>query len=139
MRYLTLSFDDGFRHSSLKTAELYEKHGLRAEFNVLAAPTGSGIGDFGLWNELQARGHVIQPHGYNHTDKSKLPLAEAQDLIRRCLDVFGERLAGFRPSQAIFNFPYNASTHLRHGCRRWCGRSARDQALRSTLCPGSTQ
>lgn len=110
MRYLTLSFDDGFRHSSLKTAELYEKYGLRTEFNVLAAPTGSGIGDFGLWNELQARGHVIQPHGYNHTDKSKVPLAEAQDLIRRCLDVFGEKLAGFRPSQAIFNFPYNAST-----------------------------
>ena len=110
MRYLTLSFDDGFRRSSLKTAELYEKHGLRAEFNVLAAPTGNGIGDFGLWDELQARGHVIQPHGYNHTDKSKVPLAEAQDLIRRCLDIFGENLVGFRPSQAIFNFPYNAST-----------------------------
>ena len=110
MRYVTLSFDDGFRRSSLKTAELYEKHGLRAEFNVLAAPSGDGIGDFGLWNELQARGHVIQPHGYNHTDKSKMPLAEAQDLIRRCLDVFGERLAGFDPKQAIFNFPYNAST-----------------------------
>ena len=110
MRYLTLSFDDGFQRSSLKTAELYEKRGLCAEFNVLAAPSGSGIGDFGLWNELQARGHVIQPHGYNHTDKSKIPLAEAKDLIRRCLDVFAEKLAGFDAHASIFNFPYNAST-----------------------------
>ena len=110
MHYLTLSFDDGFRRSSLRTAQLFERHGLRAEFNVLAAPSGGGIGDFGLWNELQARGHVIQPHGYNHTDKSKIPLAEAQGLIRRCLDVFGDRLAGFNPKAAIFNFPYNAST-----------------------------
>lgn len=110
MRYLTLSFDDGFRRSSIKTAELYEKHGLRAEFNVLAAPSGNRSADFGLWNELQARGHVIQPHGYNHTDKSKVPLAEAQDLIRRCLDVFGEELMGFDTHASIYNFPYNAST-----------------------------
>lgn len=48
-RYLTLSFDDGFRRSSLRTADLFEKHGLRAEFNVLAAPAHSdALGDFGL-------------------------------------------------------------------------------------------
>jgi peptidoglycan/xylan/chitin deacetylase (PgdA/CDA1 family) len=110
MRYLTLSFDDGFRRSSLKTAELYEKHGLRAEFNVLAAPTGKGIGDFGLWNELQYRGHIMQPHGYNHTNKSMVPLPEAQYLIHRCLDIFSEKLAAFNPKSSIFNFPYNAST-----------------------------
>ncbi len=31
-------------------------------------------------------------------------------MIRRCLDVFVEKLDGFDPKQAIFNFPYNAST-----------------------------
>jgi hypothetical protein len=34
--YLTLSWDDGFLESSLKTAEIFEKYGLRAEFNVVA-------------------------------------------------------------------------------------------------------
>jgi 16S rRNA A1518/A1519 N6-dimethyltransferase RsmA/KsgA/DIM1 with predicted DNA glycosylase/AP lyase activity len=31
-------------------------------------------------------------------------------LITRCLDYFSEALTGFEPEQAIFNFPYNAST-----------------------------
>lgn len=59
---------------------------------------------------MRARGHIVQPHGYNHTNKANVPLAEAQDLIRRCLEVFSEKLAGFDPRQATFNFPYNAST-----------------------------
>ena len=33
---VTLSFDDGFRESSLKTAEIHERHGLAACINVLA-------------------------------------------------------------------------------------------------------
>jgi len=37
-------------------------------------------------------------------------LAEAQDLILRCLDVFSEEFEGFDPKTAVFNFPYNAST-----------------------------
>jgi peptidoglycan/xylan/chitin deacetylase (PgdA/CDA1 family) len=111
MRYLTLSWDDGLRQSTLKTAEIYEKYGLRAEFNVMAAPPNpEKYGDFALWNELQARGHVIQPHGYNHTNKASVPFAHAQDLIHRCLEVFTERLHGFAAQDSIFNFPYNAST-----------------------------
>lgn len=34
---VTLSFDDGFRKSFLRTAEIYEKHGLSACLNVVAA------------------------------------------------------------------------------------------------------
>ena len=110
MRFLTLSWDDGFRSSSLRTADIFERFGLRAEFNVVATFGSPGHGDFGLWNELQARGHVIQPHGYMHADKSTLPFREAQELIIKCLDVFSRQLNGFDPSQAIFAFPYNAST-----------------------------
>jgi len=115
MRYLTISWDDGFRASMLKVAALYEKYGLRAEINVLAAPRHEGageppFGDFGLWNELQARGHVIQPHGLDHSNKAELPLSAAQEKILRCLEIFSRELKGFDPRQAIFNFPYNAST-----------------------------
>jgi len=59
---VTLSFDDGFERSSVQTAEIFERHGLVAELNVLASndvvteekwhgrwPKG----DFGLWNELR--------------------------------------------------------------------------------------
>jgi peptidoglycan/xylan/chitin deacetylase (PgdA/CDA1 family) len=117
---VTLSFDDGFERSSRRTAEIFERHGLVAEFNVLAAghrgePKESWHsrwrkGDFGLWNELKARGHYVMPHGYRHANKAELPLAEAQSLIERCLDVFATELEGFEASEASFAFPYNRST-----------------------------
>jgi peptidoglycan/xylan/chitin deacetylase (PgdA/CDA1 family) len=119
--FMTLSFDDGFKKSSLKTAEIYEKYKLSACINVIATAHHRDfvlpneyhrwpVGDFGLWNELAARGHEIMPHGYKHANKSQMPLADAQDLIRRCLDYFTKELNGFDRKTAVFNFPFNAST-----------------------------
>jgi peptidoglycan/xylan/chitin deacetylase (PgdA/CDA1 family) len=118
---VTFSFDDGFRESSLKTAEIYERFGLSACINVVATahlPTferpneyhSHPLGDFAFWNELQSRGHEIMPHGLKHANKTERPLAEAQDLILRCLDVFDRELRGFDRKKAVFNFPFNAST-----------------------------
>jgi hypothetical protein len=117
---VTLSFDDGFERSSIRTAEIFERRGLVAELNVVATGhLGESAdawhdrwpkGDFDLWNELRARGHVVMPHGYRHANKAELPLASAQRLIERCLDVFGSELRGFQASQASFAFPYNRST-----------------------------
>ena len=50
------------------------------------------------------------PHSYKHANLSQGPLAEAKDLIRRCLDVFSKELDSFDPRKAICNFAYNAST-----------------------------
>jgi peptidoglycan/xylan/chitin deacetylase (PgdA/CDA1 family) len=126
MYYLTISWDDGFAKSMQKVANIYEKYGLRAEMNVLAdaqqkearlpakmaadAVWGAPYGDFGLWNELKTRGHVIQPHGLDHTNKANVPFEIAMEKIKRCLDIFGAELQGFDPCQSVFNFPYNAST-----------------------------
>jgi len=114
---VTLSFDDGFKQSFTRTAAIYEKHKLSACLNVVAAGLpedayikSSPLGDFALWNELKRRGHEVMPHGYRHENLQKLPLEEGQELIRRCLGVFSEKLEGFDPKQTIFNFPYNAST-----------------------------
>jgi len=119
---ITLSFDDGFKKSSIRTAQIYEKHNLSACINVVAtaglktfSPPGEYIaasekGDFDLWNELKQRGHEIMPHSYKHANLRQLPLAEAKDLIRRCLDYFSKELKGFDPKDAVFNFPYNSST-----------------------------
>jgi peptidoglycan/xylan/chitin deacetylase (PgdA/CDA1 family) len=113
---VTLSFDDGFERSSLRTAEIFERHGLLAELNVLAGESSDPWhsrwrkGDFRLWNELKARGHYVMPHGYRHENKAELPLQDAQRLIEQCLDVFSAELEGFEPSQASFAFPYNRST-----------------------------
>jgi hypothetical protein len=118
---VTLSFDDGFRESSLKTAEIYERLGLAACINVVATahlPTFEmpneyhehPVGDFAFWNELQARGHEIMPHGLKHANKAEMPLAQARDLILQCLDVFDRELEGFDRTRAVFNFPFNAST-----------------------------
>jgi peptidoglycan/xylan/chitin deacetylase (PgdA/CDA1 family) len=118
---ITLAFDDGFKKSSLKTAEIFEKYKLSASINVIA--TGhlkdfvvpdqyqtTEKGDFVLWNELQSRGHEIQPHGYKHANKAQLPLSEAQKLVEMCLDYFSKNLKGFKPEKSVFNMPYNSST-----------------------------
>jgi peptidoglycan/xylan/chitin deacetylase (PgdA/CDA1 family) len=118
MHVVTLSFDDGFERSSRDTAEIFERHGLVAELNVLAGESTDGWhtswrkGDFDLWNELKRRGHAVMPHGYRHANKAELPLLEAQRLIERCLEVFAAELAGFDASQASFAFPYNRSTPM---------------------------
>jgi hypothetical protein len=119
--FVTLSFDDGFKKSSLRTAEIFEKFKLPACINVIATAHLPDfklpneyhrwpVGDFGLWNELQARGHEIMPHGYKHANKAELPLEDSADLIRRCLDFFAKSLKGFDAKKAVFNFPFNAST-----------------------------
>ena len=43
MHIITLSFDDGFKKSNLKIADIYEKHGLSACFNIIAS---GHAGDF---------------------------------------------------------------------------------------------
>lgn len=120
---LTLSFDDGFQKSSLRTAEIHERHGLSACINVLANPDPAAFGgrsddfgrlppkgDFPLWNELAARGHEIMPHGWNHAHKPSMPPLAARESIERCLEAFSRRMHGFSAERAVFNFPYNAST-----------------------------
>lgn len=119
--FITLSFDDGFKKSSIRTAEIYEKYKLSACINVIATAHLPGfelpneyhdlpVGDFVLWNELQARGHEVMMHGYKHAHKDQIPLEEAKSLIMRCIDVFTKELKGFDAKNSIFNFPFNAST-----------------------------
>ncbi len=113
MHYVTISWDDGFSCSVGKIAEIYERCGLRAEFNVVVTfhqHDPQTFGDFGLWNELQARGHIIQPHGYDHSNLAEMPLAQAQENILRCLEAFQQSLDGFDARRTVFNFPYNVST-----------------------------
>jgi peptidoglycan/xylan/chitin deacetylase (PgdA/CDA1 family) len=118
---ITLSFDDGFKQSSIRTAEIFEKYHLSACMNVIASAHYDTfkfpneyhkwpVGDFGLWNELKARGHEIMPHGYDHSNLSQLELSKAKDKIMRCFDVFSKELNGFDSKESVFNFPYNAST-----------------------------
>jgi len=117
-----LSFDDGFEKSNMKIAKIYEKFGLSACFNVIALghdpdfeppdPYHEGYprGNFGLWNELQARGHEIMPHGLLHRNLTEMPFAEAQRYILRCLEIFELELDHFNARECIYNFAYNAST-----------------------------
>ncbi len=122
LHLVSLSFDDGFRKSFIRTAEIYEKFGLSGCFNVIASAHIPGnkvhddymrqelFGDFVLWNELQDRGHEIMPHGYQHAHLADLPFEEAKGLIERALELFSKELRGFDPQKAVFNFPYNQSS-----------------------------
>jgi peptidoglycan/xylan/chitin deacetylase (PgdA/CDA1 family) len=118
---ITLSFDDGFEKSSIKTAEIFEKYGLSACINVIATAHLKDFslpneyhawkaGDFQLWNELQSRGHEIMPHSYDHRNLTEMPLEEAKESILKCLDVFYHELDDFDAKKSIYNFAYNASS-----------------------------
>ncbi len=118
---ITLSFDDGFEKSSIKTAEIYEKYHLKACINVIATAHRKDfalpneyhnwpVGDFSLWNELKERGHEIMPHGYKHANLGEMPMNEAMDLANQCVDVFNKELNDFDASRSVFNLPFNSST-----------------------------
>jgi peptidoglycan/xylan/chitin deacetylase (PgdA/CDA1 family) len=124
---VSLSFDDGFKKSFYEVAEIYEEFGLRACLNVIAIgheqdfqPLVNGRpdarivpfpkGDWDDWNKLKKRGHEVMAHTYNHQNLTTVPLEEAKALIVKCAEVFESRLKGFKASQSVYNFAYNAST-----------------------------
>jgi peptidoglycan/xylan/chitin deacetylase (PgdA/CDA1 family) len=118
---ITLSFDDGFEKSSIKTAEIFEKYGLSACINVIATAHLKNFklpneyhawraGDFNLWNELKSRGHEIMPHSYDHQNLTEMPFEEAKDSVLKCLEIFNTELKGFNAKESVYNFAYNASS-----------------------------
>jgi len=119
---LTLSFDDGFKKSFYKVADIYEEYGLSACFNVIASGHFSDfqqvddwilpelLGDFTDWNTLKSRGHEVMPHSWKHLNLASQPFEQAKELIEKCLDYFENNLEGYKNSEAVFNFPFNSST-----------------------------
>ena len=107
-------FDDGFAESCLKVADSYEARGLGATFAVLVNHEGFmpdfPKGDMKLWNELIARGHVVHPHGWDHSDLTTIAHQDACDSIERCLAYFEKHLTGFVAKQSMYHFTYNRST-----------------------------
>ena len=119
---LTLSFDDGFRKSFLRIADICEEFRLLGCFNVIASghlPEFKQVdnwiqpelmGDFTDWNNLVTRGHEVMPHSWKHLNLAKISHRKAVKLIDKCLEYFSEHLQGYKNEEAIFNFPFNAST-----------------------------
>jgi len=119
---LTLSFDDGFKKSFYRIAEIHEHYGLKACLNVIATGHLSSfatepkwipqrlLGNFDDWNALRERGHEVMPHTWEHRNLTELPEAEAKKNIDKCLDYFEKHLGGYRDAEAVYNFAYNAST-----------------------------
>ena len=123
---VTLSFDDGFKKSFYKTAEIFEQFGLHACLNVIAAAslpekrsTLSGATDVGVvptdkgtfedWNKLKRRGHEVMAHTWDHTNLTEIPLEQAKEHITKCAEAFETHLRGFKASKSVYNFAYNAS------------------------------
>ena len=118
---LTLSFDDGFKNSFYRIAEIHENYGLKACLNVIA--TGhlksfnaepkwipqNLLGDFNDWNKLKERGHEIMPHTWEHLNLTEVSVDKAKENIEKCLSHFEENLSGYTSEGAVYNFAYNAS------------------------------
>lgn len=119
---LSLSFDDGFKRSFYKIADLHENYDLKACLNVIATGHLKSfntdpkwipqklLGNFDDWNTLKERGHEVMPHTWEHLNLTELTIEKAKKNIDKCLDFFETNLNGFNPSEAVYNFSYNAST-----------------------------
>ena len=119
---LTFSFDDGFKKSFYKIAEIHEAYGLSACLNVIATghmPDFKAIddwirpelmGDFNDWNKLKGRGHEVMPHTWKHLNLTKISLDHAKENIDKCLDYFSSNLDGYKDEESIFNYAFLAST-----------------------------
>ncbi len=119
---LSLSFDDGFKNSFYRIAEIHENYGLKACLNVIATgheksfntePTWIPqklLGDFNDWNKLNERGHEIMPHTWEHLNLTEIPYEKGQENIDKCLSYFKDNLIGYTDKGAVYNFAYNAST-----------------------------
>ena len=114
MTRVSFVFDDGFTASCLKVAEIFEARNLHATFAVLADNNNFmpniPKGNFSLWNDLQARGHTIHPHGFDHSDLSKIQYSKAVEKIDACLTYFTTHLSGFSPTNCIYHTTYNRTT-----------------------------
>ena len=123
---VTFSFDDGFKKSFYEVADIYESFGLQACLNVIATghedqfhPIVNGQPDAGIvpfpkgnwddWNKLKKRGHEVMAHTYNHVNLTLIPLPDAKELIVKCAESFEHHLKGFKASESVYNFAYNAS------------------------------
>jgi peptidoglycan/xylan/chitin deacetylase (PgdA/CDA1 family) len=117
---LTLSFDDGFKKSFYKIAEIFQEYDLKACLNVIAMGHVPGfvndkfipqdlLGNFNDWNKLKGMGHEVMPHTWDHKNLTEIPLDEAKENLDRCFDFFEKNLDGYRAHKAVYNFAYNAS------------------------------
>jgi len=119
---LSLSFDDGFKKSFYRIAEIHETYGLKACLNVIATghlPDFKQIddwilpellGDFDDWNKLAGRGHEVMPHSWKHLNLTKVSVTQAQENILKCLDYFAENLDDYTDAKAVYNYAFDAST-----------------------------
>lgn len=119
---ISFSFDDGFKNSFFKLADIHEEYGLKACLNVIASghfPNFKAVddwilpelmGDFDDWNGLASRGHEVMPHSWQHLNLAKQKPETANQLISKCIDYFNENLMHFDAEKAVFNYPFNAST-----------------------------
>ena len=119
---ISFSFDDGFRKSFYRVAEIHENYGTKACLNIIASAhfdsfqaidewiLPSLMGDFEDWNALKSRGHEVMPHTWEHLNLTKISQKKAKKNIDKCLDYFENNLEGYKPEEAIYNFAFNAST-----------------------------
>ena len=121
MKSIEYIFDDGFKKSFYKIAEIHEKFGLKACLNIIASAhitknknlseyQKDPVGNFEDWNKLKSRGHEIMPHSWDHSNLKEMPLEQAKEDIEKCIGYFEKNLDGYKSSLAVYNFAYNAST-----------------------------
>lgn len=132
---ISFCFDDGYAASVMKTAALFEERGLAASFCVVTDPVGSedsfiragAIGDFALFREMAVRGHEVMPHGHRHINLANVTIAQAQDEVSRCLDIFLAEMPGHCESDLIYHCAFN---RLPPALEPWL--RARVKAVRAT-------
>lgn len=106
------TFDDGYP-SSTKIADIFERHGARATFYVVAGTVAATTG-WDFWRAIAARGHEIGNHSMTHSIEMNNPALSLQTLETEITGAqrLIEQQLGIRPQTMAFPWHLHDSRAL---------------------------
>lgn len=114
---VTFSYDDGVR-ADMRLAEVCDKYGIKATFNICSTLIAKGEGEGRLsendLRELVSRGHEIAVHGHEHKSPAHCTDMEIIEEFLTCRERLEEVLGTVVTGMAYPDLPINAAGEERY-------------------------
>ena len=114
---VTFSYDDGVR-TDMRLAEICEKYGMKATFNICSSLIASGEGEWRLsandMKDLVLRGHEIAVHGDEHKSPARCTDMEIIKEFLTCREALENALGEVVTGMAYPDLPISAAGEERY-------------------------
>ncbi|MBQ7779066.1 MAG: polysaccharide deacetylase family protein [Clostridia bacterium] len=114
---VTFSYDDGVR-SDVRLAEICDKYGLKATFNICSTLIASGEGESRLsendMKKLISHGHEIAVHGDEHKSPARCTDMEIIKEFLTCREILEDKLGEVITGMAYPDLPISTASEERY-------------------------